>query len=35
MLLGLQIISTGLLGEMLRNLTFRPEEEYSIRKVLD
>jgi glycosyltransferase involved in cell wall biosynthesis len=35
MLLGLQIISTGLLGEMLRNLTFRPEEEYSIRKILD
>jgi hypothetical protein len=25
----------GLLGEMLRNLTFRPEEEYSIRRVLD
>ena len=35
MLLGLQIISTGLLGEMLRNLTFQPEEEYSISKVLD
>jgi glycosyltransferase involved in cell wall biosynthesis len=35
MLLGLQIISTGFLGEMLRNLTFQPEEEYSIRKVLD
>lgn len=35
MLLGLQVISTGLLGEMLRNLTFQPEEEYSIRKVLD
>jgi glycosyltransferase involved in cell wall biosynthesis len=35
MLLGLQIISTGLLGEMLRNLTFRPEEEYSIRRVRD
>lgn len=35
MLLGLQIISMGLLGEMLRNLTFRPEEEYSIRRVLD
>jgi hypothetical protein len=35
MLLGLQIISTGLLGEMLRNLTFQPEEEYSIRRVLD
>jgi glycosyltransferase involved in cell wall biosynthesis len=35
MLLGLQMISLGLLGEMLRNLTFRPEEEYSIRRVLD
>ncbi len=35
MLLGLQIISMGLLGEMLRNLTFRPEEEYSIRRILD
>ena len=35
MLLGLQMISMGLLGEMLRNLTFRPEEEYSIRRVLD
>jgi glycosyltransferase involved in cell wall biosynthesis len=34
-LLGLQIVSMGLLGEMLRNLTFRPEEEYSIRRVLD
>ena len=35
MLLGLQFISTGLLGEMLRNLTFQPEEEYSIRRILD
>jgi glycosyltransferase involved in cell wall biosynthesis len=35
MLIGLQMISLGLLGEMLRNLTFRPEEEYSIRRVLD
>jgi glycosyltransferase involved in cell wall biosynthesis len=34
-LIGLQMISMGLLGEMLRNLTFRPEEEYSIRRVLD
>jgi len=34
MLIGLQMISMGLLGEMLRNLTFRPEEEYSIRRVL-
>ena len=35
MLIGLQMISLGLLGEMLRNLTFLPEEEYSIRRVLD
>jgi glycosyltransferase involved in cell wall biosynthesis len=35
MLLGLQIISMGLLGEMVRNLTFQPEEEYSIRRILD
>jgi glycosyltransferase involved in cell wall biosynthesis len=35
MLLGIQIISMGLLGEMLRNLTFQPEEEYSIRRILD
>lgn len=33
-LIGLQLISTGLLGEMLRYFTFRPEEEYTIRQVL-
>jgi hypothetical protein len=32
---GIQLISVGLLGEMLRNITFRPEEEYSIRRVWD
>jgi glycosyltransferase involved in cell wall biosynthesis len=32
---GLQLISVGLLGEMLRNATFRAEEEYSIRQILD
>jgi hypothetical protein len=26
-----QLISVGLLGEMLRNVTFRAEDEYSIR----
>jgi fatty acid desaturase len=30
---GIQLISVGLLGEMLRNITFRAEEEYSIRQI--
>ena len=34
MILGIQLISTGLLGEMLRYFTFRPEQEYAIREVL-
>ncbi len=34
MILGIQLFSTGLLGEMLRYFTFRPEREYTIRKVL-
>jgi glycosyltransferase involved in cell wall biosynthesis len=33
MILGIQLISTGLLGEMLRYFTFRPEQEYVIEKV--
>jgi glycosyltransferase involved in cell wall biosynthesis len=33
MLLGLQFISTGLLGEMVRHFTFQPEAEYSIRNI--
>jgi glycosyltransferase involved in cell wall biosynthesis len=35
LVVGIQLISVGLLGEMLRNVTFRPEEEYSIRRVWD
>ena len=34
MILGIQLFSTGLLGEMLRYFTFRPEREYSIEKIL-
>jgi len=34
MILGIQLISTGLLGEMLRYFTFRPEQEYAIREIL-
>lgn len=34
MILGIQLFSTGLLGEMLRYFTFRPEQEYSIEKIL-
>ena len=34
MIVGVQVASIGLLGEMIRNLTYRPEEEYSIRRVL-
>jgi glycosyltransferase involved in cell wall biosynthesis len=35
LVVGIQLISVGLLGEMLRNVTFRAEEEYSIRQVWD
>jgi glycosyltransferase involved in cell wall biosynthesis len=35
LVVGVQLISLGLLGEMVRNLNFRPEEEYSIRQVWD
>lgn len=34
MILGIQLVSTGLLGEMLRYFTFRPEQEYTVRAVL-
>jgi glycosyltransferase involved in cell wall biosynthesis len=34
MILGIQLFSTGLLGEMLRYFTYRPEQEYSIKKIL-
>lgn len=33
-LAGLQLISTGLIAEMLRHVSFRPEEEYSVDEVL-
>ena len=33
LVVGIQLISVGLLGEMLRNITFRAEEEYSIRRI--
>jgi glycosyltransferase involved in cell wall biosynthesis len=32
---GLQFISTGLVGEMLRHNTYQPGDEYNIRRVLD
>lgn len=35
MIVGVQVTSIGLLGEMIRNLTYHPEEEYSIRRVLE
>ncbi|MBI1878324.1 MAG: glycosyltransferase family 2 protein [Chloroflexi bacterium] len=35
MLLGIQLVSIGLLGEMLRYFTFRPEEEYTIWRMLE
>jgi glycosyltransferase involved in cell wall biosynthesis len=34
MILGIQLFSTGLLGEMLRYFTFKPEQEYVIAKIL-
>jgi glycosyltransferase involved in cell wall biosynthesis len=33
LVVGIQLISIGLLGEMLRHITFRAEEEYSVRQV--
>lgn len=35
MILGIQLISIGLLGEMLRYFTFRPTEEYTIRRIME
>lgn len=35
MILGIQLISIGLLGEMLRYFTFRPTEEYAIGRILE
>lgn len=34
MILGVQLFSIGLLGEMLRYFTFRPEQEFAIEKIL-
>lgn len=34
-ILGIQLFSTGLLGEMVRYFTFRPDQEYIIKEVLD
>lgn len=34
-ILGIQLFSTGLLGEMIRYFTFRPEQEYTIKEILD
>jgi glycosyltransferase involved in cell wall biosynthesis len=34
MIVGVQMASIGLLGEMLRNFAFDPEEEYSVRRLL-
>ncbi|MEW5956709.1 MAG: glycosyltransferase family 2 protein [Chloroflexota bacterium] len=34
MILGIQLFSTGLLAEMLRYFSFRPEQEYSIQNIL-
>jgi glycosyltransferase involved in cell wall biosynthesis len=34
MILGIQLISIGLLGEMVRYFTFRPGEEYTVRRML-
>jgi glycosyltransferase involved in cell wall biosynthesis len=35
LVVGIQLVSVGLLGEMLRNATFRAEDEYAIRQVWD
>ncbi|MGD2207489.1 MAG: glycosyltransferase family 2 protein [Anaerolineae bacterium] len=35
LVVGIQLISVGLLGEMLRNATFRAEDEYTIRQAWD
>jgi len=34
MIVGVQMASIGLLGEMIRNFAYEPEEEYSIRRLL-
>jgi len=34
-LTGVQLLSTGLIGEMLRELTFQPKDEFSVCEILD
>ena len=34
MIVGVQMASIGLLGEMIRNFAYDPEEEYSVRRLL-
>ena len=34
-ILGIQLFSIGLLGEMLRYFTLKPEQEYSIKQILE
>jgi glycosyltransferase involved in cell wall biosynthesis len=34
MIVGVQMASIGLLGEMIRNFAYEPEEEYSIKRLL-
>jgi len=34
MIVGVQMASIGLLGEMIRNFAYEPEQEYSIKRVL-
>jgi glycosyltransferase involved in cell wall biosynthesis len=34
MIVGVQMASIGLLGEMIRNFAYNPEEEYSVRRLL-
>jgi glycosyltransferase involved in cell wall biosynthesis len=34
MIVGVQMVSIGLLGEMIRNFAYDPEEEYSVRRLL-
>ena len=35
MILGIQLISIGLLGEMLRYFSFRPQDEYAIKRIVE
>ncbi len=35
MIVGVQMASIGLLGEMMRNFAYEPEQEYSIRRMLN